>query len=184
MGTLIVNTKIWKIIQKAAKQIKIRGGTISFDPNIRPELLNTTRAKANFYEILASTDLLLPSDEELVLVTGISDVEEAINYLFSIGINEIALKKGCQGATVFTPENSYEECPFKVVEKDPTGAGDCFGGTYVGCRRIGMDIPASLKYANAAGARNVTVQGPMEGVGTLKDLEAFMQKNPRVLNEA
>ena len=70
-----------------------------------------------------------------------------------------------------------------MIEKDPTGAGDCFGGAYVGCRRIGMDIPVSLKYANAAGARNVTVQGPMEGVGTLTDLEAFIRLNSRGLNE-
>lgn len=184
MGTLIGHTKIWKIIQRAARQIKTRGGTISFDPNIRPEILDDSETKSSLDEILTLTDLLLPSNEELAFVTGITDAKKAINYLFSIGINEIALKKGSNGATVFTPEATYEGSPFKVIEKDPTGAGDCFGGAYVGCRRIGMDIPVSLKYANAAGARNVTVQGPMEGVGTLTDLEAFMRLNSRGLNEA
>ena len=78
---------------------------------------------------------------------------------------------------------TYHEEPREVVELDPTGAGDCFGGTYVGCRRLGMQIPISLKYANAAGARNVTVQGPMEGVGTLLDLDIFISKNSRSVNE-
>ena len=183
MGTLLSYTKIWKIIQKSAKQIKTRGGTISLDPNIRPELLKDAETKSRFNEILGLTNLLLPSNEELAFVTGITDVEKAINYLFSIGVDEIALKKGANGATVFTPKTIYHEKPLEVVETDPTGAGDCFGGTYVGCRRLGMQIPTSLKYANAAGARNVTIQGPMEGVGTLLDLDTFINKNSRSFNE-
>ena len=183
MGTLLSHKKIWGIIKKATKQIKTRGGTISFDPNIRPELLNDTETKTRFDETLAATDLLLPSNEELAFVTGITDIKKAINFLFSIGINEIALKKGPNGATVFTPGTIYHQEPLNIKEIDPTGAGDCFGGAYVGCRRMGMHIPTSLKYANAAGARNVTVQGPMEGVGTLLDLDTFINNHSRSLNE-
>ena len=64
-------------------------------------------------------------------------------------------------------------------EIDPTGAGDCFGGAYVACRRLGMPADKALDYANAAGARNVTVKGPMEGAGSRAELDAFMAATPR-----
>ena len=183
MGTLLGNSKIWKIINKAAMLIKARGGSISLDPNIRPELFQDAETNSRINKILRLTDLLLPSGEELKALTGISDLESALKHLFSIGVNEIALKKGSKGAKVFTQKCVYTEGPFKVDEVDATGAGDCFGGAYVGCRRMGMTVPVSLKYANAAGARNVTVEGPMEGAGTLLDLDNFIQNNPRNLNE-
>jgi sugar/nucleoside kinase (ribokinase family) len=65
---------------------------------------------------------------------------------------------------------------FSVVELDPTGAGDCFGATYTVCRDKGMSIEQSLAFANAAGARAVTVKGPMEGASTFADLDAFIAK--------
>ncbi len=183
MGTLLGNSKIWKIIEKAALEIKSRGGSISLDPNIRPELLSNSKTNFRFRKILALTNLLLPSSDELKFVTGICDTHKAIDWLFATGVNEIALKKGASGATVFTPERIYNEEPFQVKELDPTGAGDCFGGAYVGCRRMGHDIPISLKYANAAGARNVTIEGPMEGAGTRLDLDNFMKDHSRRLDD-
>ena len=37
-----------------------------------------------------------------------------------------------------------------------------------------MSVEQALIYANAAGARNVTVRGPMEGAGTRDELDAFI----------
>jgi len=34
-------------------------------------------------------------------------------------------------------------------ELDPTGAGDCFGATFVTCRLQGRSVEESLRYANA-----------------------------------
>ena len=90
--------------------------------------------------------------------------------LFARGATEIVVKRGEAGASMFTASGSRTDCPaFQVQEIDPTGAGDCFGGAYVACRRLGMPVETALDYANAAGARNVTRQGPMEGAGTRAD---------------
>ncbi|MGO7594219.1 PfkB family carbohydrate kinase, partial [Rhizobium leguminosarum] len=62
---------------------------------------------------------------------------------------------------------------------DPTGAGDCFGGAYLTCRRLGMSEKYALTYASAAGARNVTVLGPMECAGTRQELDAFIASTER-----
>jgi len=66
-----------------------------------------------------------------------------------------------------------------VEEVDPTGAGDSFGGAYVAGRRLGMPVEQSLTYACAAGARNATAVGPMEGVGTRAELDQFIASTER-----
>ena len=92
-----------------------------------------------------------------------------------MGITEIAIKRGTQGSTTYGPADNVTHVPaFAVKEIDPTGAGDCFGGAYVATRRLGMSVEQALIYANAAGARNVTVRGPMEGAGTRDELDAFI----------
>ncbi|HBO37367.1 MAG TPA: sugar kinase, partial [Pasteurellaceae bacterium] len=64
--------------------------------------------------------------------------------------------------------------PIQVEERDPTGAGDCFGGTYVVMRLKGESPATALAYANAAGARAVTIVGPMEGTSTYSELENLL----------
>ncbi|MFZ7093138.1 tagatose kinase [Primorskyibacter sp. 2E233] len=175
MGTLLMRPEIWAIIERAAGIIKARGGTISLDPNLRKELKADAEMDARFAKMVGLSDLLLPSGEELEVAAGVSGKEAALERLFSLGVKEVALKEGTKGATVYAPGAEPVHAPaFKVDELDPTGAGDCFGGAYVACRRLGMTVPQALTYANAAGARNVTVRGPMEGAGTRAELDAFI----------
>ncbi|VTR55951.1 ribokinase [Serratia fonticola] len=47
---------------------------------------------------------------------------------------------------------------------DPTGAGDCFGATFVSLFLSGFSAEKALQYANASGALAVSHKGPMEGV--------------------
>jgi sugar/nucleoside kinase (ribokinase family) len=42
-----------------------------------------------------------------------------------------------------------------------------------------MDPEAALLHASAAGARNVTRRGPMEGVSSFAELTAFIAETPR-----
>ena len=85
------------------------------------------------------------------------------------------IKRDSQGSTTYRPLKTITHVPaFAVEEIDPTGAGDCFGGAYVASRRLGMNVDQAQIYANAAGARNVTMNGPMEGAGTRAELDAFI----------
>ncbi|TDX83743.1 hypothetical protein EDE05_106152 [Neorhizobium sp. R1-B] len=179
MGTALAIPGAAEIIEHAVTVIKGRGGSISFDPNVRKELLGDTETRTRFAGLVDIADLILPSGEELFVAAGGEDEGEAIRALFGRNAGEVALKRGADGSTVFTREGQRIDCPGFVVEEiDPTGAGDCFGGAYVACRRLGMPIEQALIYANAAGARNVTVMGPMEGAGTLAELDAFIAVTP------
>ena len=180
VGTVLSNAAASQIIERAAGAIKDRGGSLSLDPNLRKELHADAATERRFSATLGMADLLLPSGAELERAAGLAGEAAAVRRLLGLGIGEIALKRGLGGATVFGRDGARTDAPaFAVDEVDPTGAGDCFGGAYVACRRLGMPPAEALVYANAAGARNVTRRGPMEGAGTREELDRFIAGTER-----
>ncbi|WFS67355.1 sugar kinase [Agrobacterium leguminum] len=175
MGSAFAIAGIGEIILEAIRSVKARGGSVSFDPNIRKELAQGDAGRRLIDDLLEITDLLLPSGEELQAASGLHDEDAAIEKLLASGIGEIVLKRGADGASHFSRAHGRIDVPgLRVREIDPTGAGDCFGATYLTCRRLGMHPGQALAYANAAGAHNVTRRGPMEGAASLSELDAFM----------
>jgi len=180
MGTALTMPSAGAVIERAVEIIKGRGGTLSVDPNLRKELRVDVRIERQFAELVAKADLLLPSGDELERAAGVAGEAAALQRLFELGVGEIVLKRGSDGASCFSRDGSrLDAAAFVVDEVDPTGAGDCFGGAYVACRRLGMDVERALTYASAAGARNVTLRGPMEGAGTRAELDAFIAATPK-----
>jgi tagatose kinase len=178
MGSAFAIPGIADILMRAVRHVKSRGGSVSFDPNVRKELLSGQNdARRRLEEILAVTDLLLPSGEELFIASGLEDEDAAIASLLARGVSEIVLKRGALGASCFDRQGRID-CPaFVVDEVDPTGAGDCSGAAYLSCRRLGRSVIESLRYANAAGARTVTMRGPMEGASSFEKLDEFIKAN-------
>lgn len=163
----------------AVDGVKAQGGTVSFDPNIRKEIFGDPEMKEALRAVLAVTDIFLPTGEELMMLAEAGDVGAAVQKLIAGGISEIVLKRGAAGASHFDASGRTDVAGFVVEEIDPTGAGDCFGAIFLVCRRMGMGVPKALRYANAAGARNVTIRGPMEGTSSLADLDDFMAVTPQ-----
>lgn len=85
----------------------------------------------------------------------------------------LAWRTGCVGSAV--PSRSVprwtDARALAVEEVDPTGAGDCFGATYVTCRALGESPEDSLRYANAAGVLAVGKSGPMEGTAGMVEIQ-------------
>ena len=180
MGTVLSAPGAWQIIERAAGIVKGRGGSISLDPNLRKELKDDRETWRRFAAMIEMSDLLLPSGEELERAAGVAGEAAALETLVGLGVGEVVLKRGAQGATYFGREGRRVDAPGFVVEEiDPTGAGDCFGGAYLACRRLGMEPATALTYACAAGARNVTRRGPMEGAGTRAELDRFIAETAR-----
>jgi fructokinase len=180
MGSALSMPSACEVIDRAVEIVKARGGSLSVDPNIRKELKLDIATENRFARLVSMADLLLPSGEELERAAGVGGEESAIARLFEMGVQEVVLKRGAQGATRFDPDGSRVDAPaFRVEEVDPTGAGDCFGGAYVACRRLGMGVERALLYGCAAGARNVTVRGPMEGAATRAELDEFIASTRR-----
>jgi sugar/nucleoside kinase (ribokinase family) len=157
---------------KAVRLCKAAGGRVSFDPNLRPELLGIGRVRSICQPVLEQCDLLLPSGSEATMLAGAPEisglgeeekVEQACVALVERGIPLVALKRGKQGSSVFTPDQCIDAPPFTVSEVDPTGAGDCYGAAFVVGLLEGWELATVARFANVVGALAVTRQGPMEG---------------------
>lgn len=176
MGSALFSDEIVAAIGEAITRIKAKGGTISFDPNIRKEMLELPGLREALFNALKNTDLFMPSGPEIFLFTKATEEEAAIAELLERGIKAIVIKRGAEGATYYDNNGMVTAEAFKVEEIDPTGAGDSFGGAFVSCWLRGMEPAQALRIANATGARAVTVKGPMEGTSTLAQIELFLKE--------
>lgn len=160
-------------ILKAMHACRAKGAKISFDPNIRPELLgNAERIK----EVMAVTSVLLPGVSELLSISGRETVEEAVKACFENECLEvIALKNGSKGCRIFTRDSEIPFGIYPVTPVDATGAGDCFDAAFLNALCQGKSLLTCAKEASAAAALNTAAFGPMEGKISPAQVEAMMQ---------
>ncbi|MDE0112623.1 MAG: sugar kinase [Albidovulum sp.] len=162
---------------EVAGRLRKRGGTVSFDPNLRKEILSADGMTEALARILALTDLYLPSGDELMLLTKAKDRPGAIAELLKCGARAVVQKLGAEGARFHDGNETIVQSGFPVKERDPTGAGDCFGATFTSLWLRGFPPKRALELAAASGALAVTKRGPMEGASNLPALEEFVRKN-------
>ncbi|MED2974121.1 sugar kinase [Fictibacillus sp. B-59209] len=170
MGSALFNKNIRSAVKKAIEICRRTNTKISFDPNIRRELLYDPEMRECLEYVLDHCDIFLPGGEELELLVNAKDEDGAIAHLFDKGIEYVVVKNGRKGCRAYSREGTFSIDPIQVVEVDPTGAGDCFGGTLISCLNKGLEFKESVIYANKAGALAVTKKGPMEGNTTWDQL--------------
>jgi sugar/nucleoside kinase (ribokinase family) len=174
VGSSLGAEPIAMAVLEGIAQVKGQGGTVSFDPNIRKEMLDAPGLRETMQRVVAATDLFLPSGDELLLFSDRGDETSALRDLLDRGVTAIVHKQGAVGARYVDSAMDVFQPAFAATELDPTGAGDIFGATFVAgwLRRL---APAdNLPLACAAGALAVTRKGPMEGVSSYPELEHFI----------
>ena len=177
MGSSLFSSSIVESVRMAVNSVKNRGGTISFDPNIRKEILNMEGMRETLDDILRNTDIFLPSGQEIAHLTDADNEDDAIEEILGLGVREIVLKRGSEGCSYYDRTQRLSMPAYVAEEIDPTGAGDCFGGTFVTCRLMDMPVADALRYANASGAIAVSRKGPMEGTSTFSELDEYISRN-------
>lgn len=166
---------------RAAAAVAGQGGTVSLDPNLRPELLPVERIRALCEPVLDVCDVILPSGAEALALTGAATPEAAAEALLRRGVRVVALKRGADGSTLYTAEDALDVAPYAVEEVDPTGAGDCYDAALLVGLGEGWPLEEAGRFANAAGALATTRLGPMEGAATREEVLAFMAAQGRPL---
>jgi sugar/nucleoside kinase (ribokinase family) len=83
--------------------------------------------------ILARVDVLLVNDSEARQLTGERSLAQAAAAIRELGPRRVIVKKGEHGA-LFFGEDSILAVPAIILDDviDPTGAGDCFAGGFMG----------------------------------------------------
>ncbi len=180
MGSSLFSFRMIDAMRKAIEHVKARGGTVSFDPNIRKEMLNIPEMSQAFEYILDYTDIFMPSDGELDYFGRNPGQHEQrlVDNLLRRGVGQIVIKRGPNGASYYSPREQFHAAGFPVEVVDPTGAGDCFGATFVSMLLAGYKPQEALRWANASGSLAISQRGPMEGTSSRDEIAAFLARQP------
>ena len=121
---------------KAYKYAKDNNKVIFFDPNYRETLLTTKDQKDNFIksskEFISNSDYVKLSLQELYIISGSDNQEDAISKIMSLGCKNLLITLGKEGTLVIN-QNGIKECDtIKIKQIDSTGAGDAFFGSLIG----------------------------------------------------
>ncbi len=141
-----------------------KGARVSFDPNIRFELLGTRRAEDIFSPLMKQCSVLMPGERELQLLMGVETTAAAVRKALRYPRMEtVVVKRGSRGSTVYTQSASIDVPAYTVKEVDPTGAGDCFDAGFICGLLEGKSERECAEIGSAAGALDAMAFGPMEG---------------------
>ncbi|MFV0406809.1 MAG: sugar kinase [Propioniciclava sp.] len=164
MGSSAFSEAAVQTLGEVAAAAVAGGIAVSFDPNVRAEMLTDPSFTATLERILQQSTYVLASEGELPLLMGIEDDLEAARALLADTAEIVVLKRGDRGAVLMLPGAEPQIFPaHQVDEVDATGAGDCFGGTFLALLLQGRDPAEATRYASVAGALAVTQRGPMSG---------------------
>lgn len=175
-GSVLASAAMREKVLRVCKALHSRGAAISFDPNIRKELVSDPDYFTTVNELMAICTYFLPSEEDANVLFPGEGLESYAPKLFAKGIEYVVLKRGDKGSSGFHRNGETYNFPAHSVDViDPTGAGDCFCATLITViSSANFSFQKALQYANAAGALAVTKVGPMEGNSTLAEIEAFL----------
>jgi sugar/nucleoside kinase (ribokinase family) len=107
----------------------------------------------------ASVDLLFCNDEEAMLFTGTSSVNEAREKLRGVA-KRFVITLGANGALIFDGDTFIQIEPYKVMAVDTNGAGDMFAGAFLYAITHGHSYAEAGKLASLASSRVVSQWGP------------------------
>ena len=89
--------------------------------------------KAQLLKLLKSIDIVFVNEAESRQLTGIYNLIKAGKAILKMGPKVVVIKLGPNGALLLTKDAMFQVPPFLIEEPvDTTGAGDSFGGGFVG----------------------------------------------------
>ena len=165
---------------EAAEKAREQGAWISYDPNYRASLWSDEqRAIRQMLQPLPMVDILKVSDEELPLLTGLSDPERGSARLAEKGPKLILVTLGANGAFYRLGGKTGHVPGVKVTVGDTNGAGDTFFGAFLSQlvkkkaleELAGEELEAMIAFANKAAAITTSRHGAIPAMPTLREME-------------
>ena len=150
-GSALSDAQMCAKVLRVCKALHAAGVRISFDPNVRKELIGNPAYFDAVREMIDIAAIFLPSEDDAATLFPGEDIASFAAKLFAGGVDYIVLKKGELGAEGVSKSGENVSLKAHEVEvADPTGAGDCFCATFVALIASGA---YSFQQAMRAGQR-------------------------------
>lgn len=159
----------------AIEAAQAAGVMISFDTNLRLRLWSKDRARAVMTDVIGLADICLPSYDDIVVITGLTDPDALVDFCLERGARIVALKLGAEGAIVADKDKRIKLAPHPCDPVDATGAGDTFGGAFVARLLAGDDLATAGRYATVAAALSTEGYGAVEPIPTAAEVRRAIE---------
>lgn len=138
-------------------------------------VLNPAPAQLLDADLLQMVDYLVPNQTELALLAGQESVSAAIDVLLGMGVKNIVVTLGEEGALVVDKEQREMLPAYKVPVIDTTAAGDAFAGAFAVSLSEGHSVWEAAQWGNAAGALTVMRAGAQPSLPYRDELLSFLR---------
>ena len=150
-----IQPSLQRNVREQMNGLRLAGGdTMNYWINdYRAELLDTIR----------QWDFLLINDAEARMLSGENNLKRAAAKIFQMGPRTLVIKRGEYGAILFRPDAHFIVPGYLLEEVfDPTGAGDCFAGGFIGyLAEKGFDLKKG--HINAKELSRAVIYGSVMG---------------------
>jgi len=183
----LVENPIKSAVTKAIEIVRAAGGMVSLDVNYRPTLWDSpSSASKEVMAIMPSVNLLKVNEDELMLLSGGSDIESGAKTLMDSGPEMVIVTLGANGSYFRIADGADFSAAFPVKTVDATGCGDAFIAGVLAKLTRGEDwrtqlsranMKANLRFASAMGALTAQKLGVIPALPTHKEVQEFLAVN-------
>jgi sugar/nucleoside kinase (ribokinase family) len=129
--------------------------------------------------LLAHTDYFMPSEEEAMALSGMTDYEQIASFLLDQGVGAVILTLGAQGAMYRDQRGQKIDMPsYKIDVVCTCGCGDCFNAGFATGLHLGRSIEDCIRFGQASSAQNAMGLGSQAVVSSLENTISFMETTP------
>ncbi len=127
--------------------------------------------------LLPFTDYFMPSEEEAMALSGLTDFEKVCSLLLEKGAKAVVLTLGEDGAMYRDQTGLSFELPAYDIDVVCTcGCGDCFNAGFATGLHLGLTPQNCVRMAQASSAQNALGLGSQAVISDLTATKAFMEK--------
>ncbi len=175
-GSLFLSDrKAREIVFECIKEYKKEDKLISFDVNYRSDIFKDTDDIVSYYkEMISYSDIVKLTKDELTLLTGIDDMNNALKAFDDRKV--ILITDGENGSYCYLNGKLYHKASEKVNPIDTIGCGDSFMAgclSYIHNHSLSTkeNILDMLSRGNECGKRTCLVSGALHGYHSLEDVK-------------
>ncbi|AVF05608.1 MULTISPECIES: bifunctional 5-dehydro-2-deoxygluconokinase/5-dehydro-2-deoxyphosphogluconate aldolase [Devosia] len=194
-GTHFAKPHSDKAQRKAMRIARGSGAKVVFDIDYRPNLwglaghdagdsryIASDTVSAHLKTVLPECDLIVGTEEEVLIASGASDLETALRTIRSLSSAVIVLKRGPMGCIVYDEaipddlEDGIVGKGFPIEVYNVLGAGDAFMSGFLRGWLRGESHQTSATWANACGAFAVSRLLCAPEIPTWDELQYFLER--------
>ena len=155
-------------------EAKARGAITTLDV-----FASTPEDLALIKPLLAHTDYFMPSEEEAMALSGLTDFEDIAKFLLDQGVGAVILTLGADGVLYRDQHDHAFDLPAYAIDVVCTcGCGDCFNAGFATGLHLGRSIEDCVLMGQASSAQNAMGLGSQAVLDDLDSTLDFMAKTP------